>query len=204
MTIEDRHHDIASVVAMEGSITVEQVVEKYRVSPATARRDLDALADQMLVVRTRGGAKTAAISGDLPLRYRAALRGKEKLDIARAAVDMVQPGQVIGFTGGTTTTQIAQELGVRVSGNPQFVGGTTTVVTNAINIANDLIVRPEIRVVLTGGSAIMRTYELVGPLAKAGLPFINLDIFFLGVNAIDADADSLPNSRRKPKSAPRF
>jgi len=59
------------------------------------------------------------------------------------------------------------------------------VVTNAINIANDLIVRPELRVVLTGGAAIARSYELVGPLAKAALPLINVDLFFIGVNAID-------------------
>jgi len=185
VTIEDRHHDIANWVAEAGGISVEQVVEKYGVSPATARRDLDALAEQMIVVRTRGGARAAAVSGELPLRYRAATLSKEKLDIARAAVALVTPGQVIAFTGGTTTTQIAQELGVRVAANAEFTSGGTTVLTNAINIANDLIVRPELRIVLTGGTAMIRSYELVGPLAKAGLPSINVDVFFLGVNGID-------------------
>lgn len=187
MTIEDRHRSIASWVAEKGAISVEQVVEQYGVSPATARRDLDALAHQMVLIRTRGGARAAPISGDLPLRYRAALMSNEKLDIARAAAAMVQPGQTVAFTGGTTTTQIAQELGVRASADPDFAARSTTVVTNAINIANDLIVRPELRVVLTGGAAIMRSYELVGPLAKAALPLINVDVFFLGVNAIDPE-----------------
>jgi DeoR family transcriptional regulator, aga operon transcriptional repressor len=185
MTIEDRHRNIASWVAEKGTISVEQVVEKFGVSPATARRDLDALAHQMIVIRTRGGARAAPISGDLPLRYRAALMSHEKLAIARAATAMVRPGQTVAFTGGTTTTQIAQELGVRASVDPEFSTKQTTVVTNAINIANDLIVRPELRVVLTGGAALVRSYELVGPLAKAALPLINVDLFFLGVNAID-------------------
>lgn len=186
MRIEDRHRSIASWVAENGTISVEQVVEKFSVSPATARRDLDALAHQMVVIRTRGGARAAPISGDLPLRYRAALMSNEKLAIARAAVAMIKPGQTVAFTGGTTTTQIAQELGVRASVDPEFSEKQTTVVTNAINIANDLIVRPELRVVLTGGAAIARSYELVGPLAKAALPLINVDLFFIGVNAIDS------------------
>jgi len=185
MKIEDRHLSIASWVAQQGTISVEQVIEQFGVSPATARRDLDALAHQMVVIRTRGGARAAPISGDLPLRYRAALMSHEKLAIARAATAMVKPGQTVAFSGGTTTTQIAQELGVRASSDPEFADKVTTVVTNAINIANDLIVRPELRVVLTGGAAIARSYELVGPLAKAALPRINVDVFFLGVNAIN-------------------
>ncbi|TGO05139.1 DeoR/GlpR family DNA-binding transcription regulator [Serinibacter arcticus] len=185
MKIEDRHLSIASWVAQQGTISVEQVIEQFGVSPATARRDLDALAHQMVVIRTRGGARAAPISGDLPLRYRAALMSHEKLAIARAATAMVKPGQTVAFSGGTTTTQIAQELGVRASSDPEFAEKVTTVVTNAINIANDLIVRPELRVVLTGGAAIARSYELVGPLAKAALPLINVDVFFLGVNAIN-------------------
>lgn len=185
MKIEDRHLAIASWVAQQGTISVEQVIEQFDVSPATARRDLDALAHQMIVIRTRGGARAAPISGDLPLRYRAALMSHEKLAIARAAAAMVQPGHTVAFSGGTTTTQIAQELGVRASSDPEFSEKVTTVVTNAINIANDLIVRPELRVVLTGGAAIARSYELVGPLAKAALPLINVDVFFLGVNAIN-------------------
>lgn len=185
MTIEERHRAIALWVAENGTISVEQLVEKFSVSPATARRDLDALAHQMVLIRTRGGARAGPISGELPLRYRAALMANEKLAIARAAVAMIRPGQTVAFTGGTTTTQIAQELGVRASLDPDYAVKRTTVVTNAINIANDLIMRPELRVVLTGGAAIMRSYELVGPLAKAALPLINVDLFFVGVNAID-------------------
>jgi len=187
MSIEDRHHDMASWIATEGNVTVEQVVARYGVSPATARRDLDTLAEQMVIIRTRGGARAAAISSDLPLRYRAASLAEEKLAIAQVAANMVQPGQVVAFTGGTTTTQIAQELGVRVTANPAFAQTSTTVVTNAINIASNLIVRPELRIVLTGGAAMRRSYELVGPLAMAALPMINVDVFFLGVNAIDLE-----------------
>lgn len=185
MTIEDRHRSIAAWVSQHGTISVEEVIAQFGVSPATARRDLDALAQQMIVIRTRGGARSAPISGELPLRYRAAFMPNEKLKIARAAAALVRPGQTVAFTGGTTTTQIAQELGVRASADPEFTEKLTTVVTNAINIANDLMVRPELRVVLTGGAAISRTYELVGPLAKVALPYINVDVFFLGVNAIN-------------------
>ncbi|MHA6513411.1 DeoR/GlpR family DNA-binding transcription regulator [Tessaracoccus sp. Z1128] len=47
--------------------------------------------------------------------------------------------------------------------------------------------RPQIRVVLTGGVARTNSFELVGPLAALILPEIHIDLFFLGVNAVDTD-----------------
>ncbi len=188
MEREDRLSRIASFITERGAAGVEEVIARFGVSPATARRDLDALAEQQLVTRTRGGAMANATSGDLPLRYRTARQSVQKRAIARAAVDRIGPGQVIAFNGGTTTTLVAHELGIRATGDPTFADALTTVVTNAVNIANDLVVRPELRIVLTGGAARTRSYELIGPLAMATLPRIHIDTLFLGVNAIDVTA----------------
>ena len=40
---------------------------------------------------------------------------------------------------------------------------TLTVVTNALNIAAQLAMRPQIKTVVTGGDVHSRSYELVGP-----------------------------------------
>ncbi|WP_431473711.1 DeoR/GlpR family DNA-binding transcription regulator [Ornithinimicrobium sp. W1665] len=168
-------------------MSVERVMEVHRVSAATARRDLDALADQQLVIRTRGGAQANAASGDVPMRYRAARRGREKLAVAKAVVERLHPHEVVAFNGGTTTTTVAYELGVRMAHEHPNEDEVITVVTNAVNIANDLIVRPQMRVMLTGGVARTRSYELVGPLAEALLPRVSIDTLVLGVTGILPD-----------------
>lgn len=185
MQRQERLALLADYILEQGSVQVDQVCEHFGTSAATVRRDLDALAAQQLVVRTRGGAMVNKSSADLPLRYRSVRRGAQKNAIAVAAAAMVRPGEVIAFNGGTTTTMAAYEVGIRAAAADNFQQDPTTVVTNAVNIANDLVVRPQLRVVVTGGVARARSYELVGPLSALILPQINIDTLFLGVTAID-------------------
>jgi DeoR family transcriptional regulator of aga operon len=62
---------------------------------------------------------------------------------------------------------------------------TLTVVTNALNIAAQLAMRPQIKTVVTGGVVHSRSYELVGPYSDAVLQQVRMDIAFIGVNGID-------------------
>ncbi len=185
MTRQERLSRLVEFVVEHGSVHVDQIVAALGISAATARRDLDTLADQQLIIRTRGGALANATTSEVPLRSRRAKQWREKSAIAARAAALVRPGEIVGFNGGTTTTATAYELGVRVAADPAFSAEPITVVTNAVNIANDLTLRPQVRVVVTGGVARARSYELVGPLDSAILPSIHIDRLFLGVNAID-------------------
>ena len=60
-------------------------------------------------------------------------------------------------------------------------------VTNAINIAAQLAVRPNIKVMVTGGILNPRSYELVGPYTDIIMQKVVLDIAFIGVNGIDPE-----------------
>ncbi len=184
MNRQERLSNLADLIVERGAIRVEEAVDELGVSPATIRRDLDTLAEQQLIIRTRGGASANPSSGKLPLRYRSVGQPEQKVAIAQVATQLVKPGDVIGFNGGTTTTLAAYEVGVRVSGDDEFADGIT-LVTNAINIANDLIVRPRVRVVVTGGVVRARSYELIGPLSDLLLPSISMDTLFLGINGVD-------------------
>lgn len=188
MTRQERLAQLVDFIVENGSVHVDQIVDALRISPATARRDLDALADQQLITRTRGGATANKTTGEVPLRTRQARQWREKSAIASRAAALVHPGEIVGFNGGTTTTAAAYELGVRVAAHEAFTQQVVTVVTNAVNIANDLTIRPQVRVVLTGGVARTRSYELVGPLAALILPSIHIDTLFLGVTSVDIGA----------------
>lgn len=188
MSRQERLSVLAEFIGERGSVRVGDVAASLGVSLATARRDLDVLSEQQLIIRTRGGASANPNTGEVPLRYRMVRERREKADIAARAAALVQPGEVIGFNGGTTTTAAAHLLGVRISREQEFEQNPVTIVTNAVNIANDLTIRRQARVVVTGGVARTRSYELVGPLAGAILPSISIHTLFLGVQALDPDA----------------
>jgi DeoR family transcriptional regulator, aga operon transcriptional repressor len=92
---------------------------------------------------------------------------------------------VIGLSGGTTTTEVARALAVRPDLTGGFDNAQLTVVTNALNIANELLIRSRMKVVVTGGVVRPQSFELVGPLGAAILREVTLDMALLGVDAID-------------------
>ncbi len=185
MNRAERLSAVLDLLAETGQVDVEQIVDRLAVSPATARRDLDALAEQQLLSRTRGGAVAHSVAYDLPIRYKNQQNPEAKAAIARAASALVPRGAVIGLCGGTTSTAIADALMSRSDiMEPSHEPGLT-VVTNAINIAMQLAMRPQIKTVVTGGVVHARSYELVGAYVDAVLENITLDIAFIGVNAMD-------------------
>jgi DeoR family transcriptional regulator of aga operon len=128
-----------------------------------------------------------SVAYDLPLRYKAARHAGEKQRIAASAAGLVAPGMVVGLTGGTTTTELARAIATRADLVTSADEPTLTVVTNALNIANELTVRRHVKIVLTGGVARPQSYELIGPLAMKVLEAISLDVAFVGVNGLDPD-----------------
>lgn len=182
-----RLDSILELLSQRGKLDVEELVQALDVSAATVRRDLDRLADQQLLTRTHGGAVPTAASYDLPLRYKATRFADAKLRIAEAAAAMVRTGQVVGFNGGTTTTEVARALARRVELADDTTHSALVVVTNALNIATELAVRRHIKIVALGGVARPQSYELIGPLADASLAQINVDLLFLGVDGFDLD-----------------
>jgi len=80
-----RWNALLDLLPGDGQLTVAEAARALSVSEATIRRDLDQLAKQQLVTRTRGGATAGHVSYDLPLRYKTARHGPEKQRIGRAA-----------------------------------------------------------------------------------------------------------------------
>lgn len=188
MSRDARWSSLLDLLAEHGRLDVDQAADTLQVSTATIRRDLDQLAEQQMLVRTRGGAVAHGVSYELPLRYRTARNAPQKQRIAAAAAAMVAAGEVVGLTGGTTTTEVARALALRGDLTEAAGAGRApalTVVTNALNIAAELVIRPQIKLVVTGGVARPQSYELTGPLAGGVLRQITVDVAVLGIDAID-------------------
>lgn len=180
MTRAERLAAILELLVGSGRVDVDVAAQRFEVSTATIRRDLDHLADQQLLSRTHGGAVPNGTSYDLPIRYKTIGRHPAKAKIAERAVAMLWPGCTVALNGGTTTVEIA-----RAMATTEALHSGVTVVTNALNIATELTVRPFIRIVVCGGVARPQSYELVGALAGDTMSQLATDICFLGASGVD-------------------
>jgi DeoR family transcriptional regulator of aga operon len=181
-----RMRTLLDLLAEHGRLSVTDATAALGVSEATVRRDFTALAEQQLVTRTHGGVVAASVAYDLPFRYRST-GGDAKDRIGATAAALVTARQVVGFNGGTTTSGTARQLAARQDLVTNGQHPSLTVVTNALNIATEMVLRPHIRTVSVGGVARPQSYEVVGPLAHQVLQELWLDHLFLGVDGISEE-----------------
>lgn len=166
-----------------GSISVEILTTQLGVSVATIRRDLTTLEQQGLLRRTHGGAIALEPLLYEPFRDDSSFQeqierfAEEKRRIGLAAAALIEDGETIGLTAGTTATQVARSI--RNSG--------ITLVTNTVNVAMELSQRKDINVFVTGGVLHGGWFSLVGPAAMEAMSQIYLDKLFIGVNGIEVD-----------------
>jgi DeoR family fructose operon transcriptional repressor len=172
MMTAERRRQILEVLATDSRAEVPALAARFGVSESTIRRDLQVLSQDGAVERTRGGAVPAS-------RFEPSFREKEtahlaeKTAIARAAAELVQPGQTVFLDAGTTTLELARVLCGRTD---------VTVATNSIPIAVELA--QHLRLIVTGGQAKEQTLALVGPLAERSIEQMHVDIAFLGMNGV--------------------
>jgi DeoR family transcriptional regulator, aga operon transcriptional repressor len=180
MLNEERRREILAVLHRDGRVLVKDLARQFRISQITIRKDLEFLDGQGIIQRTHGGALPVQAGAllDPTLREKEKLHRKQKMQIASAAVALVEEGQSVLLDSGTTTTAIARALKDMAQ---------LTVITNAINIASELA-GTHIEVILTGGMLRKNSFSLVGPLAERTLRQLSADILFLGVDGFDTKA----------------
>jgi DeoR/GlpR family transcriptional regulator of sugar metabolism len=182
MLASQRQRLIIDEIRRRGAVRVSELTEQLSVSEMTVRRDLDTLAASGLVDKVHGGATVRGRhSTDEPgFEAKSHRQLAEKEAIAQSARALVEPGQAIALTAGTTTWRLAHHL---------VDAPDLTVVTNSIQVANVLHrqPRPDLTVVLTGG---VRTPSdaLVGPVAMTTLRALHVDLLFLGVHGMAEEA----------------
>lgn len=180
---QDRHREILVQLNQNGQVLVEDLAAHLDVSPSTIRRDLTQMERNGLLRRFHGGAELVQPLLYEPFRHsitysnQEGVRFAEKSRIAKVAADMVQSGETVAFTAGTTTTQITRYLG-HVS--------DITFVTNTVNVAMELSQRQDIAVFVTGGYLTPGWFSLVGNTAIQSIRSLYYDRVFIGLNGIDA------------------
>src|SRR5882672_3365868 len=180
---EVRLSTILTALQQSGTVSVENLSKDLDVSLVTIRRDLDSLEGQGLLRRTHGGAVSIEPLFYEPFRNDRSFQAQvekfadEKRRIGRAAAALINEGETIALTPGTTTTQVIRGLPLNQK---------ITVVTSTVNVAMELSKRKDLNVFVTGGHLHGEWFSLVGPTAVHSLSQVVIHTLFIGADGIDA------------------
>lgn len=156
-----------------GSLSVEEIAERFGVSFATVRRDLSRLHRDRHITRTYGG---VALTGpaELSIHQRHLEFTGEKDAIGRRAAELVEDGAVVIVDAGTTTEFVARHLDA----------ADVTVFTNGIGAVNVLLGKEDVSVVVLGGRLRAVNQTISGPEAEHMLHSVVADYAFIGADAV--------------------
>jgi len=165
-----RKADLAAYVEQAGEVTVGDLAEHFAVSIDTIRRDLDQLDREGVVIRTHGGAVSAADAQlkDRALDVRLRMQTEEKDKIARLAAGLIDDGAVIMLNAGTTTLALARALRNHHD---------LTIATNNLRIPAEIAPSAFRDLYVFGGAVRAITQATTGPVAfrmTAGGPEVDI------------------------------
>ncbi len=173
----DRHRQITDAVRRAGRLSVAELAERTGTSEMTVRRDLELLAEQGLLERYRGGARSVLLRGDEPpFALRASEGAEVKQRIAAAVAEMIADGEAIVIDAGTTCLAVARALARR----------RLTVMPLSLHATNALVGAPQLRLLVPGGEPRPGELALTGPLAEASLATLRFDTAVIGCCGLTA------------------
>ena len=141
--IEERQAVILKLVREQERVTVKELCDRFGISVATVRGDLDHLERMGKLRRTHGGAIASERDGTpLPFGTRRMYYGAEKRAIGKAAAEMITDGEAVFIDVGTTAAEmrffLADKSGV-------------TIITPSIDVASWLVGSTSVSVYLLNG-----------------------------------------------------
>lgn len=174
-----RRQLIAEAVVAEGSMRIEDLVERFGVSLMTAHRDLDELVSRGVLRKSRGIVSAAPTSlieaSDV---YRSTRQSAEKGAIAAHAAQYVEPGQAVFFDDSTTVLQMVPWLPARVP---------LTAITNSLILMAELKAITDVTILGLGGQFHNWCNAFMGPMTTAEIRRLRADRVFLSMSAITDD-----------------
>ena len=178
MTLRERHKAILDLLRAAGSVDVGTLSLRLGVSAVTIRKDLDLLEEKHLLYRTHGGAIPAdPYIATRKVSEKEKLRPEAKRRIGMAAVELLSPQDALVIASGTTVQAFARCI-------PNM---KMTVITSAMNVAMELLDKPDIEIIQLGGVIRHSSASVVSEYAVRMLDNFACSKLFLGVDGIDPE-----------------
>lgn len=178
---KERRALILRLLEQTEEVSVVEISKQTGISEVTIRKDLTILQNRHLLLRTRGGAMRKPVentSEENAIDRKRMFNFREKEQIGEEAVKLIKDGDFIMLDSGTTTLEVARHL-------DKFQH--LRIVTNAMNIATELMNYKRFDVVLLGGNVRTNSLSTVGPLALTVLRNFSGYKLFLGVDSFSLE-----------------
>lgn len=172
----ERQGFIRDQVHQSGSVTVDHLVATLGVSRMTIHRDLDALEQDGVLRKVRGGAtatRSSLFESDLPFRLTAAVAAKAA--IGREAAGLLERGQAVLCDESTTTMAALRAY------DP---GETITVITNCFPTMRFVTESTKHRLIALGGDYVPRYQAFLGILCEKTIANLYADVLLVSCSAV--------------------
>lgn len=178
MTIYERRQRLIHEIGQVPGITIQQLADLFEVSSGTIRNDIDALENDGILRRVRGGAVLTQNQGYLRqskltnqlFSSRIQNNADAKRNIALQAAKTIQDGDSIFLDASSTVYHLTQLL---------FQKQNLRIVTNSLESARILARNLTHTVMLVGGIVRTDGESVIGPWADQFLESVNTKIAFV-------------------------
>jgi DeoR family transcriptional regulator, glycerol-3-phosphate regulon repressor len=192
LALSPRQQQILAMARQAGNVGVDELADRFEVTPQTIRKDLNELCDSKLLARTHGGAMLSSGVENMAYEARRRIAAPEKSSIGQRAAALVPNNCSLFINIGTTTEEVARAL-VHHEG--------LLVITNNIHVAQILMPCPRIDVIIVGGILRRSDGGIVGEAAVDAISQFKVDYAVMGVSAIDEDGALLDFDVREVRAA---
>ena len=174
----ERRARIVELLQERRAVRVSLLSDDLGVSEMTIRRDLERLEQEGLLSRMHGGAILKRRILEEPL-YASNVRAhsEEKRRIAKAAAEMIRPGETVFLSSGTTAAQVLSHVDAQMKARivTHNVGALSTAQRSALDV------------VLLGGSYRSHSNTLEGTLAIEAATTFHASRFILGADGVSLE-----------------
>ena len=176
MNKQSRSKFILQAIDKNSTIDVDYIVTQCKVSPITARRDLEELASKGYLIRTHGGAmKDESVAHLFSFVRRMDSKRDKKMMISKFAAQYIQDNDTIFMDCGSTIFNMCPFISQKKN---------LKIITNSLSVASELSKYPEMKVVMIGGEILPERRAAYGPTTAKQIAQYCADKAFIGTDGL--------------------
>lgn len=176
MKREERRQAIMDLLVAARAVDLDDLAARFAVSKMTIHRDLDDLEQAGLLRKVRGGATVeAGTQFESDFRIRELQDSGAKICMARAALDLVEPGMTVMVNDGSMAALLGSCLTEKAP---------LTVITNNAAVIDRLRDEARITLIALGGLYNAKFNGFFGVVTEVALSRLRADIAFISTPAV--------------------
>ena len=174
MALNERQTELLRLLKEQKKVNVRALAKLFYVSEATIRRDLTEMENLGLVERSHGGAILPENSEEISIFFRMEKNANEKERVATKALPHIPPFKSVYIDSSSTALALAERM--------DFSG--KTVVTNNLQTAIQLSKKPNVTLIILGGTVQYNTISSTGGWTARQLEDFSFDLIISSCAAV--------------------